>query len=495
MGRWLALLPLVSVFSLASCAFLLDFDDLQAGGQAGTDAGAGAGGSAGSGGDSGNSGSSGSSGSSATGGSSGSSGSSGSDGGGCPADCADTDPCTVDRCDTTASPPVCVHDRLVKDGVSEALVADEMHRVTMTSGPDAFYYSVFEQTNMSPEVTLYELTREGTASRELIKVSSLPIFGAARSAGGLVVDTTQGFKLHAFPAFGNDVWHIIFDSTFMAGLGNSHRVGIGTYDGAAPRRHPVAVKLGNGEIVGAWINTDGTVSVGSSTRAATVLSPTGVVVSQIAPLSSSTTPGVLWTSPSGVNTQLLGGTASPIATCNAQQGVYLSATSAEILPGFWLASWTKGGQGFLVTEGKGLGCAATTCAGEASCGGSEQLSEGVRNPAIASAVRAGDPPGTVLLASATPLLVPNASGGATGAILLSVSRLVIQQGPPMRATTEDIGQVELSRMPPGPAPNFEAPDWPAVSILPPNKIAVAWLEPGSNGGDRLRLERYKICLP
>jgi hypothetical protein len=491
MGRWLTLVPLVFVFSLASCAFLLDFDELQAGDGAGPDAAAGTGGTGGTGGSSGSS-----SGTSGSAGGGGSSGTGPGDGGGCPESCADTDPCTVDRCDTSASPPRCVNDRLVKDGVSESLVADEMYRVTMTSGGDAFYYSVFEQTNMSPEVTLYELTREGTASRELAKVSSIPLFGPARSAGGLVVDTSQGFKLHAFPAFGNDVWHIIFDSTFAVGVNNSHRVGIGTYDSTIAKRHPVAMKLANGEIVGAWINTDGTVSVGSATRTATALSPTGVVVSQIAPLGAGNTPGVLWTGPSGVNAQLLGGTPSPVAACNTEPGVYLSATSAEILPGFWIASWTKAGNNYLVNEGKGLGCSGTTCTGEATCDPADQATPGLRNPALATAARSSDPPGTVLLASATPVIGPDQPGGSlTSAILLNLQRMVIEQGPPLRATTQDIGSVELARMPPGPAPNLEGPDWPAISILPPNKIAVAWLEPGASGGDRLRVERYKICLP
>ena len=113
----------------------------------------------------------------------------------CAEDCADTDPCTQDRCDTAASPPRCVHEptkALVKDGVSETLLADEMHRVTMASGLNAFYYSVFEQTNMSPEVTLYRLGRDSAASEELAKVSSVLFIGQARSAGGLVVDTSLG---------------------------------------------------------------------------------------------------------------------------------------------------------------------------------------------------------------------------------------------------------------------------------------------------------------
>ena len=48
MARWLAVVPLVSVWSLASCAFLLDFDELSAGDGAGPDAAAGTGATGGS---------------------------------------------------------------------------------------------------------------------------------------------------------------------------------------------------------------------------------------------------------------------------------------------------------------------------------------------------------------------------------------------------------------------------------------------------------------
>jgi hypothetical protein len=383
---------------------------------------------------------------------------------------------------------------LVKDGVSETLLADEMHRVTMTSGPDAFYYSVFEQTNMSPEVTLYRLGRDTATSEELAKVASIAFFGLARSAGGLVVDTSQGFRLHAFPAFGNDVWHIIFDSTFAIATAQSARVGIGTYDFTIPRRYPLGMKLATGEIVGAWINNDGTVGVGSQTRPAAVLSPTGVRVSQITALASNNTPGVLWTSPSGVNAQLLGGTPAPITTCRNQLGVFLSATSMELLPGIWVASWTKAGDGYLVTEGKGFGCSGTACVSDPACEGTKQETSGLRNPAVATAARAGDPPGTTFVASATPLLGPSPDGASvTSAIALTVSKMVIR-GMNLEATTENIGTVELSRMAPV-GVDFEGPDWPAVSILPPNKVAVAWLEPNTPSGDKLRVERYRICAP
>jgi hypothetical protein len=61
--------------------------------------------------------------------------------------------------------------------------------------------------------------------------------------------------------------------------------------------------------------------------------------------------------------------------------------------------------------------------------------------------------------------------------------------------SEQIGTVELARMPPV-GTLQRGPDFPAVSILPPNKVAVAWMQPAPGGiGDEMRLERYRICMP
>ena len=129
---------------------------------------------------------------------------------------------------------------LVKDGVSETLLADEMHRVTMTSGRNAFYYSVFEQTNMSPEVTLYRLGANSAASEELAKVSSILLVGQARSAGGLVVDTSLGEDCsHAFAALSNNVFHVVFPNDFVLAIDDVKQVAT-SYDISNPRRYPWA---------------------------------------------------------------------------------------------------------------------------------------------------------------------------------------------------------------------------------------------------------------
>jgi len=480
---------------------VLDFDELTAGEDAGTDAaaGTGAGANGGSGGSGGSGGDAGSGGAAASG------GTAGNDGGPtCAEDCTDTDPCTVDSCDTGASPPRCTHTpakSIVKDGISETLMADEVHRVTMTSAADAFYYTVFEQTNGSPEITLYRLGATAAQSEELAKFSSfLGVLYQARSAAGLIADTTAGLKVHGFVGLGNDVFHVVFDGTFSIDAAQKTSIST-TYDASNPRRYPVAMRLATGEIVGAWINNDGTVSIGSATRTAVPLSNTAGRIGQITPLASAGTPGVLFAGANSVNMQLLGAPAVPLTQCNTQLGVYTSAASTQVMPGFWISSWSKEGglaaNRFVLTEGKGILCADAGCGAKQACEGSEQATPGLRNPALASGVRPGDPAGTVLFASVAPLVGPTEDGtGVTSAIALIVQRTAFGatplQQPPV---TDEIGSVELARMPPVGAAQ-EGPDWPAVSILPPNKIAVAWVQPAPNGsGDQLRLERYRICLP
>ena len=184
---------------------------------------------------------------------------------------------------------------------------------------------------------------------------------------------------------------------------------------------------------------------------------------------------MLWTSPSGVNDQLLGGTPVPLTACNTQLGNYMSATSVQVLPGLWMASWTKAGPGIPGQRGQGNRLLRSHLRQRPRVAAPNR-----RRPVCETRRCDGRaprrPPGTVFLASATPILGPSPDAGSvTSAILLNVSRMVFT-GSSLEATTEVIGTVELSRMAPV-GTEYEGPDWPAVSILPPNKVSVAWLEP------------------
>ena len=102
----------------------------------------------------------------------------------------------------------------------------------------------------------------------------------------------------------------------------------------------------------------------------------------------------------------------------------------------------------------------------------------------------GDPVGTVFQAGAAPFLDV---GRLQGVMALIVYRIefgaVPFQQPP---ATTPIATKELSRITVSP-PGYVGPDWPAIGMLEPNKIALAWIEPNASGRDDLHVRRYAFC--
>jgi hypothetical protein len=510
MGRLSALLIASASLLLPACAFLLNFDELQEGdpdaGPSGGDSAA-SGGAGGTGGDSGTGGG----GTTGSGGSSGSSGGSGGSGGTptCPTDCSDPDPCTRDFCDDTVTPPVCKHEPqtgLFDDGFKATISGEAIHRVTTTTAGNAFYFSVFQTIAARNEITLYRVSDDKAEFEELLKVTGIGAFNLleARSAAGMVADTSAGLKLHAFVAFdagsGNTaVWHVVLDGTFNVNTAQATQL-TATYDHTGtdgPRRYPKAFDLGGGNIWGSWINKDGTISFGAAGKTQSTIGSTTIKAGQYSLIASPTgpTPGAIWTTGlNGVFMQIAGGLASQLTECETRAGVYSDAASAQILSGFWLTSWTKGNIGFLGTEGRGIGCSGTMCLSDTACD-ADSVDASVRNPATTTARKPGDPPGTIYLASAAALLGPNAQGDAEAALILSANRLDFGatpfQSPP---TGEQIGQIVLDQMKPKGVLN-DGPNFPAISLSATDRIAVAWIRPKDVGqGSELRIERRRVCL-
>jgi hypothetical protein len=448
---------------LPACSFLLDFDELQSedekspGGDAGT---------------------------------------------ACAAPCDDQKPCTKDSCDLSSSPPRCKYEPiqgLVDDGFDAEIQADTVHRATLISAGDAFYFTVFETTNARNELTLY---RVRNASNEYEKLTSfsglLPNLLTPRSAAGLVADTSNtsvGLVLHGFLALDDNVYHIRLGGNFDPTNAPLTTLATNTYDSLNPRRYPVAGPIA-GSIVGAWINKDGTITAASPGKPSVALGSTAVPATQLALIGSRDTPGVLWTGPGGVYTQIAGGPPSQLMDCETRAGIYTNAMAVSILSGFWLTSWTKAGLadgGFVSSQQLGVGCGSPLCVAGRQCDG-DILNPGVRNPAAATASRAGDPIGTVFVASANPYIRLGDAGAPETGINLVVARIDFGD-PPFQRDPEavPIGTVELSNMP-AVAPLFDGPDWPAISILPPNRVGVVWSEP-RQAGQVLRAKRLMICAP
>ena len=118
-------------------------------------------------------------------------------------------------CDLSSSPPRCKYEPiqgLVDDGLDAEIQADTIHRATLISAGDAFYFTVFETTNARNELTLY---RVRNASDEYEKLTSFSAFSPACSRRaaqhGLVADTSNtsvGLVLHGFFALDDNVYHI-----------------------------------------------------------------------------------------------------------------------------------------------------------------------------------------------------------------------------------------------------------------------------------------------
>lgn len=427
---------------------------------------------------------------------------SGDAGASCPETCDDRQPCTRDSCDRTSSPPRCKYEPIrgvVDDGFSAEVQADSIHRVTITSAADAFYFTVFETTNGANELTLYRIRNASSEHEKLASFSGLLGMLKPRSAAGLVADTSDtsvGLVLHGFFALDDDVYHIKFNGDFDPRAAPLTTLATNTYNSGDPRRYPVAGSIG-GDIVGAWINKDGTITAGIPDKPSIALGAAGLAATQLALIGSLDTPGVLWTGPAGVYSQLAGAQPSQLTDCEPRPGLYVSAMSVPILSGFWLTSWTKAGVGdgelFVTSQDRGIGCRTPLCVADRRCG-ANSMKPSVRNPAAAAASRSGDASGTVFAASANPYVRAGDAGTPEAGINLVVARIQFGDAPfEVEPVTDAIGTVELSTMP-AVAPAYAGPDWPAVSILPPDRLAVAWIEP-TQTGQVLKAKRMLICAP
>jgi hypothetical protein len=125
---------------------------------------------------------------------------------------------------------------------------------------------------------------------------------------------------------------------------------------------------------------------------------------------------------------------------------------------------------------------------------SNSASNLVRNQALLTGVRPGDPNGLVTFVQALPLLLPGAEEGeATAALGLVGARVDFGRVPFMTEPTstplgDPVNVSEVSTT----APDFRGPDWPVLAFVPPNRVALSFIESAA-GGDELRVQRYRVC--
>jgi len=485
-------LPLFGAPMLASCAFLLDYDELQdgpnpaatggmpaSGGQ--PDAGAGTPGA-------GNGGAA----TSACG------------------DCNDHDACTVDSCDETGDAPACLHEPtegLKLDGIDVTLPADRHVRVSLAASGTFFYFSALQVDENQPKIVLYRLANDAT---ELEPISTDELEGVPVSNVGLAVEELGlgEVALHGFvaakPKLGDlapRVVHLVHrDGTTMTNV-----VGL-SYKADNELIFPQALNIG-GTIVGAWIQPEGTIAMhdvgsarsetfGAVTLPATTFSLLATADDKPAVMfTAETTPGAAI----GTYVETSGMNRSRLEECETRPGGYLSSSViATQVPGLWLVNTTRFGADYLTSGGGAILCGNNACAPLPETCEDPESSSGIRNVAGAAVHFPTDDPGIVYSVIALPQIGLKAdASGAEGKLSLALGRADFSAPGDATSTTiggDENGLSQIAHNDTSEAEGFAGPDWPAVGILPSEQVAVAWIQP-QGGGTDLRIQRYKMCLP
>jgi hypothetical protein len=486
------LLPMLSAPLLASCVFLLDYNDLKKGKPAVA----------------------------ATGGQGGMSATpSGMSAGGAAScgDCDDKDPCTIDTCDETGDTPTCMHEAtegLKLDGLDTTLTALRHVRVSLVGSGKLFYLaSTFIDKNApaAPKVSLYRLGADATELEPIgadLKLDGNPVSGV-----GLAVEELPlgDVALHGFIAAklkradAAKVFHLVNhnDQTL------SNVVGL-SYNDSNDTVFPQALVIGSA-VVGSWIQADGTIAVhdvgsvktdtfGASTLPATTLSLLSTADEK---------PAVMFTAESGplqalgTYIETSGMNRSKLAECDTRPGDYLSSSVVGTqIPGLWLANITRAGADYLTNAGGTLICGANQCTAAGDDCTKATPGNGIRDVAGATVRFDTDPPGIVYSVIAVPQIAAKADDATAIEGKLSLALGQTDFSAPGKAKSKNIGGdpstglMQIAQNDTSEALGFLGPDWPAVSILPTEQVAVAWIQPNAAAdGTELHVQRYKMCLP
>jgi hypothetical protein len=490
---------------LSSCAFLLDFDELQKGGGVATGGVAGAGGE----------GAAGAAGETSSGGSAGQDGGAAGAGGGdgaprCSADCAeDADPCTVVRCVDQGSGPECLREPqtgLVLEREYPPVLADRHYQLGMVAGASEFYLSTLSRDAGVSDAAIYRLGAADDAElSEATRVSTLAAAGVPVSRAALAVDESSGLLVHAYVALkdltgaGARVWHVLFDADFKS-LG---RLPVGANYLMNPNleaqlHHPDARKIGDA-VWGTWINADGSVSVDNASNPRQfLLGSSAIPASTVTLLSTrANQPAVLYTGAThGAFLQSEAGGQAAVHECQTNDGVYYGAVAAPTsLAGLWFASWTKSGAGYLTTESKVVLCGPNGCAADTGCDTNEPQNL-ARNIAIATVHLQGDAAGLLYYLDVLPSV-----GMVDDGLSASIHALLVRMDFGTSATlteppvSSEVGDpVLLSTQSTSEAQDFRGPDLAAAALIG-RTAAIGWVEPMADGRDQLRVQRYALCLP
>ncbi len=484
--------------SLAACALLLDFDELQTDGQdaslGGTDGGLGGTSSGG------------------TGGGSGSAGDAATDGGGTggdasapecvnPSDCDDQDPLTSDDCVSAR----CVYApvgtlELDLDFKLDQLTPQAL-RVTLATFGDRVVLSTFAAGTNVPHQTKLHTFAVAAQSATFDASTDVPTLLSGLPDGG-VSDETPGSavgllevagELHAFfatfkPFSHTKVWHVSLDAnlapttaaTVITDPGLSYDVGLGQ-----SRQYPTPGIVNDGDVAAAYVLGPGS----ASPNGVELRGPNGkygtFAVGAVygAPVSVPGGAGVAFLKSGSSNYGWrVSGTTQEYSACfqSATSWGPLSVTSP--VPGLTFGVYSSSHLGVHRTDSRAFFCNATGClvtpSDAASCVTSS--TEFVRNPVIHAQLTNAQPKQGVRVRLAS--VYPAVNGTKTD-LLLNVGFADIADegssgGYPVVTVQSDTG-----------APSTTA-DYPAVLVVG-DRIVVAWIS-GAPGSEVVHLRRYTL---
>lgn len=464
------------------------------------------------------------------------------------AECDDSNPCTTDACRDGAcdnTPMVCepsgecmeaacVDGECVEqaltgvfaDDYENVFTGDTLYRTTLIAGEDRFFHALYGVFSGTEDLRVSGFGRDGTDTLDVQTLAS-GLNGQEfeiASSGGLVVDGEGNLNVYvaardlregADPSVG-EVLRIQFDPNLDLSSRIATKQGTqASYRFTTPRVGPEASFLpGVGPFVvwpartasatpedGLMFQAGDTVTPISDPGTAFI--PVAAPIVAMRALYSDTTPAAVWmTALDGGGVGLFAGTAggqtNELSQCHddaTYEGYNLHA--GLTLDELWTVSWSKqatqptseGAPTFL-SENIVVRCAGAACedrsgqAVGAECSTEtydERVNQGFQHLSV-EAFRDPDNPDEL---NQIIVLAAVDSDRTTLALVANA----IDVAPSGNGATTRIDNVNFAV-----GSGATAPNWPEVAVLPPNKVAVSWIQRSADGTrDEAHFARYRIC--
>jgi hypothetical protein len=429
---------------------------------------------------------------------------------------------------------------VVFDGYDETLDGDSIYRSELVGSGDRFYRATYGSWDGQPDVVFSVFDRDADEPLAETRASAhLPEGIVVMSPAALAPDTRLGLTLYAYVAVKNegqpdDVAGAVALLRFNRDLSLLEEGGVtvvastSNYRYESDRLGPAAGLTAGGEPFVAWNGcttsgpTDAPTCVstepGSDGQGGIYIQigddplsvnepgdyfiPDPRPVSGLAVVDTGDAPGAMW-----MANETPGGVDVTVAMANGQDPVSLvrcntddSSTGYALdawrsLGNLWTTSWsTRMGTSY-ASELAVLRCLDGACedvsiaAGTESCSESQSAArvlDGARNVVTRTLARPGDP-AERLYQTATAAT----SDDEGSRVELVVNRLDFDLSQEAAVNSSmPVGRVELSAQDPD-----EAPGWPALAAVPPDALAVSWVETGDqSGSESVRVQRYRICF-